>query len=232
MKRIILLVLIAAILLIGVSAMAEMLLYEISLSDNQYFVNRGGIAYISGPDITGKYRVEGRVLLQNTKKYCLRYQEPTLYIYQNGKYAAELPAVMVAPDSTPPKGFTLLKFSGADVELNGYEGIKLSIISNVQRTEEKEAYLGWRSGRLEQYEFSDGLRMCVDISDLDDGVYSVNLIAFDENGQLAWAEDTHANREYFEEVNWGIEDYEIKLLRENGKEPVAVYGAVYRNKQK
>lgn len=228
MKRKILCVVLMMYLLVGTAVAAERKLYEIHLESNQYFLNRGGVAYVSDSIIEGSYRIEGRVLLQNINKKCIGYQEPTLYIYQNGKYVTEIRASAVTPKSTAPKGFTLLTYSGMDIPLSGLEDIKLSIISNVHVEEPKEVFLGTRTGDLELSSFSQSLWMSVDISDLKRGIYAVNLIAFDKNGQLAWAEDSTVNLKYDTIATWAIDNYEVILLEENGRSPAVVYGAVYR----
>ena len=214
----------------GKSLAAERKLYEIYLDSNQYFLNRGGLAYVSDSIIEGSYRIEGRVLLQNINKKCIGYEDPTLHIYQNGKYVTEIKASAVTPKSTAPKGFTILTYSGMDIPLNGLEDIKLSIISNVHIDEPKESYLGTRPGNLELSSFSQSLWMSVDIGDLKRGTYAVNLIAFDKNGRLAWAEDPTVNLEYDTIATWAIDNYEVMLLEENGRAPVVVYGAIYRKK--
>ena len=230
MKRVILCVLLAAQLVIGSIAMGERRLYEIETVKNQYYVCRGGVAYLSDSFGEGNYRLEGRILLQNISKRYLGYDMPVLYVYQNNKKIAEIPAVTVTPKSTAPKSMSLLSFSGLGVPLNSFDGIKLSIISNVHSVKEKEKYIGMGSGELEESEYSDGLRISKDISDLKQGIYVVNLIVFDEQGRFVWGEDVTVNRELYDEANNALQDYEVELLRDNGLNPAVVYGEIYRKK--
>lgn len=230
MKRVILCVLVAVQLLIGGTSMAERRLFEISTIKTQYYVPRGGIAYISDSIKEGDYRVEGRMLLQNTFKGNVGYDNPVLYVYQNNQKIAEIPAVTVTPKSAAPRGFTLISFSEPGVCLSGFDGIKLSILSNVYPAKEKEKYIGISSGELERAEYAAGLRISKDISDLKKGIYVVNLIVFDEQGNFVWGEDATVNREYYSEVSNALQDYEIELFEKNGLIPDKVYGEIYRKK--
>ena len=230
MKRMILALLVVTQLLIGGAALSETGVYDIPAIKNQYYVSRGGVALITGTEASDGYHVEGRMLLQNITKGCLKYDWPSLYVYQHGKQVAEIPAVTVTPKAAAPKSFTLISFDGLRIPLDGLDGISLSIISNVAVTQEKEKYIGLRNGRIETYDYSDGLRISVDIADLKKGIYTGNLIVFDKSGRLVWAEDVTANREYYTEMSNAIQDREIEALGEYGLIPHSVCGEIYRKK--
>lgn len=230
MKRMILCVLVAVQLLVGGTAMAERRLFEISTIKTRYYVPRGGIAYISDSIREGDYRIEGRILLQNISKGNVGYDNPVLYVYQNNQKIAEIPAVTVTPKSAAPRSFTLISFSESEVPLSGFDGIRLSIFSNVYPAKEKEKYIGISSGDIEKTEYAAGLRVSKDISELKKGTYVVNLIVFDEQGNFVWGEDVTANREHYSEVSNALQDYEVELFEKNGFIPDKVYGEIYRKK--
>lgn len=230
MKRVILCLLVAVQLLIGGAAIAERRLYEISTIKTRYYVPRGGVAYVSDSVKEGDYRIEGRILLQNISKGNIGYEEPTLYVYQNNQKIAEIPAVTVTPKSAVPRSFTLISFSELGVPLNGFDGIRLSIFSNVYPTEVKEKYIEMGSGEIERTEYTAGLRISKDIRTLKKGIYVVNLLVFDDQGRFVWGEDVTANREYYTEASNALQDYEVELFEKNGLIPSKVYGEIYRKK--
>ena len=228
MRRKILSVILAALLLIGSRALAERRLYEIHMNSGTGYDNLGGVAYISDTVTEGIYHVEGRVLLQNVSNEVIGYPNPTLWIYENGENVAKIPASAVTPKATESEGFTLFTYSAIDVKLDKSKQIEIWVSNDAYIVDPKEKYLGVKAGVFEPYQLSDALRMKLDVSELSKGNYSVILIALDQEGRFAWAEKTTVNREQKNEATWGIEDYEVRLLKENDRMPAYMIGAVYK----
>lgn len=229
MKRVILCVLLAAQLLIGGMALAERQLFVVKSNPNGYYTVTGAMAWVSDTVIDGEYHVEGRVVLQNMSDEILAFPEAELWLYEGEKAIAKIPAVTVTPESLEPEGFALLTFSGLGIQLGGFEDPAIWVSCKPYRGEAKEMYCGVGKGWFEKSQYSDGGRMKMDISELPEGKYDINLIAIDKNGYFVWSEDCAINTELGTVVSQGIEDYEIKLFKDFGFDlDMTIYGAVYK----
>lgn len=229
MKRAILCVLVALQLLIGGAAHAERRLFIVEFNPNGYYDVTGAMAWVSDTVVDGEYNVEGRVVIQNTSDEILAFPEGELWLYDNEKAVARIPAITVTPESLEPEGFALLTFSALGIQLGEFEKPAIWISCKPYRGEAKEMYCGMGKGWFEKSQYSEGGRMKMDIAELPKGKYDINLIAIDKNGYFVWAEDCSINTELGTVVSQGIEDYEIKLFREFGFDlDLTIYGAVYK----
>lgn len=230
MKRMILCVLVAVQLLVGGAAMAERLLVELKINAGPGYTQIGGMGYLSSTMIEGRYNFEGRVVLQNKSRENVTFCDSVLYIMHHGVEVARLTPSRVSPSSTSPDGFALLTYSAMDIKMSDLYGIQTVMTRNKACVEyERQAFVGTKIGTLECYEYSDALRMKLDIGEVDNGVFTVILIAFDENGRMLWAEDVTVDRADTDAAIVGIEDYERKLFEANGLMPDIVYGVVHMN---
>lgn len=230
MKRVILCLLVAVQLLIGGAAMAERLLVELEINTGPGYKQIGGMGYLSSAMIEGRYNFEGRVVLQNKSKENVTFCDSVLYIMHHGVEVARITPSRVSPASTGPDGFALLTYSAMDILMPDLKDIQTVMTRNKACLEyERQMFVGTKYGTVERSEYSDALRLKLDIAEIDKGVFTVILVALDDSGQMLWAEDVIVDRGEEPAAYVDLEGYELKLFEENGLAPDIIYGIVHMN---
>lgn len=228
MKRIVIGLLLAAMLLISATAAAERYLHEVYEQEGAEagaYEYTPGTLYATVADL-GVNRIEARILVRNLESQPVTFEGSTIIACTDGRIEV-VDRCIVEPDSVPPEGYALLTFSDeltlplrADTKY--YANIKTAYATDAP------VYIGVGDAYLEKSKYDDSLFMRRPLDDLPLGLYTVILVAMTDDRDFLWAEDTTQNTKDSILMSQGIEYYEVQLFRKAGLEPTDVDIVVYQ----
>ena len=229
MKRIVMSLLLAAMLLIGATATAERYLHEVH---EQEGAEDGTYEYVPGTlystvSDSGLNRIEARILIRNLEDRTVTFEGSTIIACTDGRVEV-IDRCFAEPDSVPPGGYALLTFSD-DLKLPLRADTTYSADIKTTYATDAPVYIGVGDAYLEQSKYGEALFMRRPLDDLPLGLYTTILYVTTADRDFLWAEDTTQNTADNILMSQGLEDYEVQLFRNAGMDPVDADIVVYRN---
>lgn len=229
MRNKLFIMLMAAILLISVgTASAQRLIYVVENDSNapeDLYEYATGPIYLTGMP-NGEVWAESRIMVHNTLDTTVSYTNPKIHILGDGEEKV-IDHCKVTPKEVPPDGYALLSFSSTDIQADMEKDLQFFASFDVEQERIAAAYYGIGRATLEKSQYSEGLHMRIDLSDLPKGVYTAIFFAMTEDYAYIWAEETTQDTAENPILSAEIEDYEVELFRKDGIELANASAVIY-----
>ena len=225
MKRAVIIWIVCALALIGNAALADRYLFDIddTTSANGVIFELIPGKVILTERIDGKIHVEGRVIVRNLLDRPVNYDEAGCLV----GYSSSTEETVVVngfaarPAVAAQNGYSLLTFS-EDVEMNIHDDWTFRPFFNLGDTQNKPVFIGVGDAALEPYQGSAAMKGWRYLDDLPQGIYQCIILFADADNRFLWAEDVTVNTEVTAKISASLEDYEVELFRQHGKDPTHV----------
>lgn len=225
MKRVLLCLLILMLVLSGSAAMADRYLFSIddTTSANGVIFDLIPGKVILTERVDGKIHAEGRVVIRNLMNRPVNYDESGYLVGYSlsTDESVVIEGFTARPAVAAQNGYSLLAFS-EDVEMNIHDDWTFRPFFNLGDTQKEPVFIGVGDAALEPYQGSAAMKGWRYLDDLPQGIYQCIILFADADNRFLWAEDVTVNTELTAKISASLEDYEVELFRQHGKDPTHV----------